>query len=163
MTAEETAALVELARDRLVLELGAQYGHSTLAMAAVARQVWSVDWHRGDDQAGRRETLEAYWANVRDSALEDKVIPVVGRFAEVLPLLRLASFGLIFHDGYHELKAMISDLTLARPLLEWSGALAVHDWTLFDVTPACLGLFGPPHRTAGRLAIWQSIPGRSHI
>jgi predicted O-methyltransferase YrrM len=163
ITAEETAALVELARERVVLELGAQFGHSTVAMAEVALQVWSVDWHHGDPQAGFQYTLPAYFENVRAAAGVGRIIPVVGKFADVLPMLRPASFDLIFHDGLHELEAMVHDLTLARGLLRWSGAIACHDYGIYDVAEATAGVIGPPHRVVGSLAIWQSRPATHHL
>ena len=153
----------ELARERVVLELGAQYGHSTVAMAEVALAVWSVDWHHGDPQAGLKDTLADYMANVRASVGVSRIIPVVGRFEDVLPLLRPASFDLVFHDGYHQLEAMVRDLTLARPLLKWAGAIAAHDYGIYDVKEATQGVLGPPHRQVGTLAIWSSKPGHSHI
>lgn len=154
MTPAETEALVDLARGRTVLELGAQYGHSTRALCSSAYRVVSVDWHRGDAQAGPSNSLLPYLDNVAPDLESGVLIPVVGRFAEVLPLLAPASFNLIFHDGYHELVAMCDDFTRALPLLHWAGSVAVHDWGLFDVTPAAQAVLGPPDRVVGRLAVW---------
>jgi Methyltransferase domain len=163
VTPEELAALLELARDQVVLELGAGYGYSTQELSSVAARVWSVDWHHGDPQAGEGDTLAGYLGRVRLAQLSGRVISVVGRFDSVLPLLQPASFGLIFHDGYHERAAVEADLRMARPLLSWAGAIAVHDYGLFDVEPATQSVLGPPHEVRGRLAIWRSMPGRSHI
>lgn len=163
VTKKEAARLRELARGKVVLELGAQYGFSTVTMGEVARQVWSIDWHQGDPQAGIQDTLNDYLANVRALRLSGAVVPVVGRFEDVLPQLRPGSFDLIFHDGYHGLADMVRDFTLALPLLRWAGVLAVHDWPNFDVEEACRGVLGEPHQLVEHLAIWRSLPGRSHL
>ena len=56
----EGRALAELARDRIVLELGAWLGRSTVCMGQTAAQLVSVDWHRGDEHAGNRSTLPGF-------------------------------------------------------------------------------------------------------
>lgn len=70
MTERELGCLAELARDKIVLEMGAQYGASTVAMARTAARLCSVDWHRGDPQAGYTPTLGPFLANLDRHGLE---------------------------------------------------------------------------------------------
>lgn len=160
VTAGETAALVELARGRVVLELGTQYGHSALAMAESAELVVTVDWHWGDKDAGWRDTLSAFVANLRGHPQQSRVIPVVGNIGDVLPLLRPLSFDLLFLDAGHDRVSVARDLGYALPLLRSPWSVAAHDWGLFEVSPTAGYLLGPPDRVVERLAIWSAKRGR---
>lgn len=152
MTPTEVARLVELARDRDVIELGTYLGHSAVAMAGVARIVHTVDWHRGDPHAGDEDTATAYLDNLTRYGVRDRVVAHVGRFADVLPLLRPGSFDLAFHDAYHETEAVRADIALLLPLLRPGGVLAFHDYGLFGVAAAVDGL-GLPIEFTETLAV----------
>lgn len=160
VTRAETEELQRLAQGGRVLEMGAQFGYSTVQLAQTAREVWSVDWHYGDPQAGERDTLAEWAGHTASLRRAGKVIGVVGRFADVLPWLQPASFDLIFHDGYHDAEAVAADCRMALPLLSWGGAFCAHDWTLFGVTPGLEPVLGPPTRVIDRLAVWTSPWGR---
>lgn len=160
ITREETEELHRLAAGATVLELGAQFGYSTVWLAQVARVVYSCDWHYGDPQAGERNTLSDWAGNTESLRRAGKVIGLLGRFDSVLPLLQPASFELIFHDGYHEAAAMRQDLRMALPLLSWGGAFCAHDWGLFGVSEALEPVLGAPTRVVGRLAVWANWSGR---
>lgn len=160
---DELGLLLELARDKAVLELGAGYGWSTVELAKVARVVVSVDWHHGDPQAGEGDTLRGYLERVEAGVEAGKVVPVVARFERVLPLLRPAAFDLIFHDGYHTAEAVEADLRLALPLLGWGGWIAAHDYGLFGVRPGTLEVLGEPDLLVRSLAAWGPNLGRWHI
>lgn len=125
----EAAALAELARDRVVLEVGSYRGFGAVLMAlAGARRVWAVDWHRGDADLGPRDTLCSWWTNVRRHQVEDQVVGLVGRSEEVLPLLRPQSFDLAFIDAGHDLEAVRQDIRLTLPLMRSGATLAFHDY-----------------------------------
>lgn len=132
----EMDALRELAVGQTVLECGAFYGASTIALARVARVVHSVDWHHGDEQAGKHETLCLYMDNLRRYGVADKVITHVGRFEDVLPRLRPASFDGCFLDGLHDRASVERDLRLIRPLMRRRGWIAAHDFGIYGVEPA---------------------------
>ena len=89
VTDAEAARLADLARDRIVLEVGSWYGLSTIVMARTAAMVHAVDWHRGDPHAGKRETLTTFWSNLERHDVRDKVVIHVGRAEVVLPMLRV--------------------------------------------------------------------------
>jgi predicted O-methyltransferase YrrM len=124
----EGRTLAELANGKIVLELGAWLGRSTVCMAQTAAKLYSVDWHRGDTHAGLTPTLGAYLQNLQRYGLFDQVIPIVGRFEDVLPALRYAHFDGIFLDGCHNYAAVTSDIDQAQRLLAPGGWVAFHDY-----------------------------------
>jgi SAM-dependent methyltransferase len=130
----ELERLSALARGRVVLELGSCYGASTVALARSARQVHAVDWHRGDAQSGWFESLGPYLANLERQAVRERVVTHIGRFDEVLPILRPASFDLVFLDGCHDAEHVRRDVQLATPLLAPDGLLAFHDYGRYSVS-----------------------------
>lgn len=142
VTEAESAELRKLAAGKRVLEVGSQYGYSTVLMAAVAQAVHAVDWHRGDAIVGRHESLSVLWANLAAFRVLDKVVMHVGRSEIVLPLFRPASFGFAFHDAYHSTEAVAADVALILPLLEPGARLAFHDYGRYGVAAAvdALGL-----------------------
>ena len=153
VTDAEATRLADLARGRTVLEVGSWYGFSTVVMARVARVVHAVDWHRGDEHAGVRETLGAFWANLERYAVRDRVVIHVGLAEVVLPVLRARSFDFAFLDGFHETEAVDRDARLILPLLRPGGMLAFHDYGRFGVRPAVDGLGLPQVSLTGTLAV----------
>lgn len=128
---EERDELVRLAKDKVVLEIGSRYGASTIGMAQVARVVYALDWHRGDVWHGGEaggESLGLFWGYISKYGLKDKVVPLVGRTDQVLPLLASESFDLIFIDGDHSYEAVRSDLLRSLGLLRPGGVLVLHDY-----------------------------------
>ena len=109
VTGEEAARLASLASGGDVLELGAQYGFSTVVLAQAARRVTSVDWHQGDASitamgGGPADTWEAYRQNLARYGVAAKVDARRGRFADVLPALARegALFDGVFIDAQHD-------------------------------------------------------------
>lgn len=151
----ESDALEALARDRRVLEIGAQFGFSTVIMAMVARSVVSIDWHRGDPHAGFLDSLWTYRDNLKRNAVEDRVLTVIGPSHQALPVLAPNSFDLIFHDASHDYKNVLDDLGLALRLMD-SGYVAVHDYGRFDgLTTACHEVLGQPSQVIDTLAVFR--------
>lgn len=160
ITETEAAELRRLATGRAVLELGTQWGYSGLEMAQTAEVVVTVDWHLGDPDSGEMDTLGGFVTNLRSRHGLGNLVPVVGRIEEVLPLLRPASFSMLFHDAGHDERSLRRDLGLALPLLRFGSVIAVHDWGLFGVRDGTANLLGPPNAIIGRLATWRLWPGR---
>lgn len=151
LTEAEGLTLAELANGKIVLELGAWLGRSTVCMAQTAAKVYSVDWHQGDEHAGGGHTLAPYLRNLQRYGLFDRVVPIIGRFEDVLPALAYAHFQGIFLDGFHTYEAVMSDTDQARRLLAPGGWLAFHDYGVeassfseqpFGVTDAVDEMFG---------------------
>lgn len=135
VTSDEAARLATLASGGDVLELGAQYGFSTIILAQAARRVTSVDWHQGDASiaamgGGPADTWEAYRANLARYGVAGKVDARRGRFSDVLPALAKAGalFDGVFLDAQHDAAAVQADLELALPLVRAGGWVAFHDY-----------------------------------
>src|ERR1700757_830996 len=124
MPAAEGLALCETAEEYAaagpVLEVGSYCGKSAIYLAAgiraarkhgIAQQVVTVDHHRGSEEhqpgweyhdptlvnpaIGRIDTLPRLRATLADAGVEDEVIAIVGRSAEVARLWR-TPLGLLF-------------------------------------------------------------------
>jgi hypothetical protein len=158
----EAAELQRLAAGKTVLEIGAFKGLGTLLMAQAGATVWSVDWHRGDSGGdgplGPRDTLCAWWTNVRRHHVEDQVVGLVGRSRDVLPILKQESFDLVFIDGDHAYESVLSDAILCRELVKPGGTLVFHDYSrdwpeVVRAVDDWLGAWSPNMRLVGSLAI----------
>jgi MMP 1-O-methyltransferase len=129
-----------------VLEIGTYCGKSTVYLAAAARQagqvVITVDHHHGseenqpgweyhdpglvDPRTGRLDTLPHVRATLGDVGLEEDVIVIVGRSAQVARLWR-TPLGLLFIDGGHTEAAAEADYDGWAGWVAPGGALAIHD------------------------------------
>ncbi len=129
-----------------VLEIGTYCGKSTIYLAAAARQagqvVITVDHHHGseenqpgweyhdpglvDPRTGRLDTLPHVRATLGDAGVEDDVIVIVGRSAQVALLWR-TPVGLLFIDGGHTEAAARGDYEGWARWVAPGGALAIHD------------------------------------
>lgn len=127
LTFEEGQALAELARHKIVLEIGSYAGRSTICMAQTAHIVHSIDWHNGDRETKFRWTLPDFAKNLRAFNLLHKVVIHCGRTEEVAPLFKDASFDLAFIDGAHDTLAVMADIRVATRLVKPEGILAFHD------------------------------------
>jgi len=142
MTENEVRALAELAEGRDVIELGAQYGGSTIALATSAKSVHSCDWHQGDEHAGYRDTLHEYFYNI---ASFRNIVSHIGRFEEILPKMRRHAFSMALIDGQHDSFSVTTDFGLVKPLLDplapGGAIVAFHDYGRFGVKEAVDSLF----------------------
>ena len=129
-----------------VLEIGSYCGKSTIYLAAAACQVGqlvvTVDHHRGSEEhqpgweyhdprlvdpgTGRLDTLPRLRATLAAAGLEDHVVVVVGRSAEVARVWR-TPLGMLFIDGGHTEAAAAADYEGWAPWVAPGGVLAIHD------------------------------------
>jgi MMP 1-O-methyltransferase len=129
-----------------VLEIGSYCGKSTLYLAAAAsaagQLVVTVDHHRGSEEhqpgweyhdpqlvdagTGRLDTLPRLRATLAAAGLEDHVVIVVGRSADVARLWR-TPLGMAFIDGGHTEQAAVTDYQGWAPWVTPGGVLAIHD------------------------------------
>jgi len=134
------------ARRGPVLEIGSYCGKSTIYLAAAASRagqvVVTVDHHRGSEEhqpgweyhdpdlvdpvTGRLDTLPSLRATLARAGLEDHVVVVVGRSADVARLWG-TPLGLLFIDGGHTEQAAATDYESWAPWVAHGGALAIHD------------------------------------
>lgn len=130
VTPEEAIALANLARGKTVLELGAHYGFSTIVLASVAEQVYSVDWHQGDPHAGEGDSWVPFNFNLLRYGVKDRVTICLGRFEDEVP--GLAAEGVVtdgaFIDGMHDEESVSRDLALALLIVRPGGFIAFHDY-----------------------------------
>lgn len=140
----ETAA--EYAPAGPIAEIGTYCGKSTIYLAAAASQagqlVLTVDHHRGSEEnqpgweyhdadlvdpaAGRLDTLPRFRATLAAAGLEEHVIAIVGRSAQVASLWT-SPLGMLFIDGGHSDAAASADYEGWAPRIARGGALAIHD------------------------------------
>ena len=150
MPAAEGLALFEAAARYAprgpVLEIGSYCGKSTIYLAAAARLagqlVVTVDHHRGsqehqpgweyhdpalvDPGTGRLDTLPRLRATLAAAGVEDDVLVMVGRSADVARLWR-TPLGMVFIDGGHTDAAAMTDYENWAPWVTPGGVLAIHD------------------------------------
>jgi MMP 1-O-methyltransferase len=134
-----------------VLEIGSYCGKSAIYLAAgvraaraggVHQQVVTVDHHRGSEEhqpgweyhdpglvdpvTGRLDTLPRLRATLAAAGVEDDVVAIVGRSADVVRLWR-TPLGMLFIDGGHTDAAAQRDYEGWAPWVASGGALAIHD------------------------------------
>lgn len=123
VTTAETDRLRDLAKDGEVLEVGAAYGYSTVALAQVARRVTSVDPHNDHQSYG------ALMSNLGMYGLAGKV-EVIRQYSLIALVELIAAgrrFDLVFIDGDHSANGVENDLTCALKLVRPGGYIALHD------------------------------------
>lgn len=128
-----------------ILEIGSYCGKSAIYLAAAARErgqkVITIDHHRGSeehqtgweyhdpelaDETGRIDTLPRLRETLANAGLEDDVIVIVGRSADVARLWK-QQLGMVFIDGGHTDAAARRDYEGWAPWVSQQGALAIHD------------------------------------
>jgi predicted O-methyltransferase YrrM len=129
-----------------VLEIGTYCGKSTVYLAAAARAagqvVVTVDHHHGseenqpgwehhdpalvDPRAGRLDTLPHMRATLTGAGLDEAVIAIVGRSADVAKLWG-QPVGMLFIDGGHTDAAASTDYESWAGWVSLGGVLAIHD------------------------------------
>jgi predicted O-methyltransferase YrrM len=151
LTEQEAAELQRLAALRRVLEIGAAFGYSTVVMADVALQVWSVDPHVVHN------SLDVINQNLGRHAVASRVRILVGESLTVLPSIGAQQFDLVFVDGDHTAAGVAFDLEQAQRLAVSGGILAFHDWgeeTCPEVRQV-LEAWRQPDRIVDTLAVYQ--------
>jgi MMP 1-O-methyltransferase len=155
MPEAEGLALYEAAEEYAatgpVLEVGSYCGKSAIYLAAgvraarkfgIRQQVVTVDHHRGSEEhqpgweyhdptivdpvTGRIDTLPRLRATLAAAGVEDDVVAIVGKSADVARLWR-TPLGLLFIDGGHTEAAAQWDYEGWAPWVALGGALAIHD------------------------------------
>lgn len=156
MTAAEADLLVDLAGDKVVLEMGAWEGAQTIRMAKVCRRIWSVDRHTGDVHTGPADTLPTYIRQLEYAGVRHKVMVLAGDFDVMFEGLTYGYFDLVVVDGEHTRGAVFSDCTMAKMLVKPDGIIAVHDWGRHEVHIVAGSVLGEPDRVVESLAIWHA-------
>jgi len=158
LTAAEREELTRLAEDATVIEIGSQYGASTITLARVARIVYAIDHHRGDPVSGEWDTLGDFMAELDRAGVRDSVVPLVGRSEQIVDVLAPESFDLVFVDSGKETVDEVRAQALeARRLARPGGVIAFHDHGRFAVIDeALLQELGQPVRLVDTLAVFDA-------
>jgi predicted O-methyltransferase YrrM len=127
----ECAELARLAKDKIVLELGSDYGRSTIALASVAEKVVSVDFFL-DYFSDQRHTddLQKFFTNIKRYNVWPKITHIVGDYTNIANRLISRQFDLIFIDGIHFHEYVLRDLLLSLALVKIPGTIAFHDYNI---------------------------------
>jgi predicted O-methyltransferase YrrM len=155
MPVAEGTALCETAESYAaagpVLEVGSYCGKSAIYLAAgiraarsrgISQQVVTVDHHRGSEEhqagweyhdeslvdpaTGLLDTLPKLRATLAAAGVEEEVVAIVGRSADVARLWS-TPLGMLFIDGGHTDAAAQRDYEGWAPRVAIGGALAIHD------------------------------------
>jgi predicted O-methyltransferase YrrM len=150
MPSAEGLALHDTARQYAhlgpVLEIGSYCGKSTVYLAAATRlahqKTITIDHHRGSEEhqpgweyhdptmvdrvTGKIDTLPELRKTLATAGLEDDVIVIVGRSADVAGIW-CTPLGMLFIDGGHTDEAAQTDYEAWTRHVAAGGALAIHD------------------------------------
>lgn len=131
VTASECRRLADLAQGKTVLEVGAHYGRSTIALASTAQQVFSVDWHQGDQYTKDWGfTAPDYLKNLRRYDVLNNVAAIVADARHMAPVLRDESFDVVFIDADHSLRAVTEYVELFARKAKLDGHVCFHDYNV---------------------------------
>lgn len=129
-----------------LLEIGSYCGKSAVYLGMAAREagtlLFTVDHHRGSEEmqpgwahhdpatwnakARAMETLPFLRDTLRRAALEDVVVPMVGRSAAIARYWA-TPLGFLFIDGGHSMDEAEADYRSWSPHVAAGGTLAIHD------------------------------------
>ena len=131
VTEAECADLQRLAAGKTVLELGSDFGRSTVVLAQSAALVFAVDWHKGDPHAGGpHDSAAKFIHNITRYAVRDKIVAVIGESSLAIPRMADSTFDLAFIDAFHEEKAAYDDAKMIIPKMKPGAVLVFHDYTV---------------------------------
>lgn len=158
-TKEEASYLAQMAKGRMVLEVGTWKGCSAILMArGGALHVDAVDPQRGGQGLPEEGALEECWANLKRYGVRDKVTLHVGGSERLLSMFYGRVWDLVLIDGDHD--RCRADTHDAVELLDRGGVIVWHDmgaWKV-DEGPAYVAnvLGWRIERPAGSLAVAYS-------
>lgn len=127
LTEAEGRELARWADGKTVLEIGSYCGRSTVCLARTARCVNAVDTFDGRGTATPGDTFDTFRMNLERYGVADKVTPIRGESAAVLPDLPPV-YDLVFIDASHDYASVKADADNAARCLKPGGAMAFHDY-----------------------------------
>lgn len=127
LTTDEGRELSRLADGKVVLEIGAYAGRSTICLAQKAVCVGTIDTFDGRGTAQPGPTLPLFQRNLRRYGVADKVRVYEGESQQMLAILPPV-YDLVFIDGSHDRDSVLADARAAARLLKPDGLLVFHDY-----------------------------------
>lgn len=119
--------LQDLAKCKVVLEIGSWEGRSTVCMAEVAAHVYACDPHTAFNTQTLGEefvSLDKFKENTKEF---DNITLLLGKSEDMVPPLNDNFFDLVFIDGVHSYPAVKVDIELSLPKLKMGGTMVFHD------------------------------------
>lgn len=119
---EEGRLLTELARGKVVLEIGSYCGLSTVCLAKTAKHVTACDYFDGRGTPQPQDTLPTFQDSIRRHGLTNVVT--------AHPDLDLPQekYDLVFIDGAHDRESVARDTDKALAVLATGGVIVFHDY-----------------------------------
>ncbi len=132
LTETEGKALADLAKGKVVLEIGSFCGRSTVCLARPALKVFCVDpFNSRNTLTAQEDTFEEFSQNLINHSVAGKVATSRGLSTDpdmVLPEM----VDLVFIDGDHSYEAVKADIEVAYKWLKPDGIIAFHDYQSVD-------------------------------
>ena len=116
----------------ITVDLGVDYGYSTLMMASAGvGHVYGVDTFTGDLHSGGREA-DAHYKGVIDVIQENQIsnVTMIRDTFEATAARWDKPIDLLHIDGFHEYQAVHSDIVNWLPHMKSTGAIMFHDTCL---------------------------------
>ena len=131
---EEGAALQELAKDKVCVEIGSYKGRSTVCLAEVAKHVHAVDTFRADftgqNQLDTFTTLDDFKKNTEGYP----VTAWIGNSIEISKNFKPNTIDLIFIDALHTYQSVRDDIFAWWKILKFGGIMLFHDFNIPPTT-----------------------------
>ena len=129
ISVNESRLLSSQARGKVVLEIGALLGYSTVVMARTAAKVHSIDRHMGYPDHDPQPTAPIYFQNLHRYGVMDKIIAYVGDAIEILD----GMYGVVPEFTFIDLNGHYDDtFSVLDDLLNYGstgeGRIAIHDY-----------------------------------
>lgn len=157
LTHAEGMKLAEIARDRVVLEMGSYKGRSACYMAGPATELHCVDTFRADDggQDQTGDTLPEFERNIRENGFSEKVVVHRKLSTEAAEHFEDESLDVVFVDAMHDRQSVLADIDAYWPKLRLGGTMCFHDYCRRwpGVVEAVNERFGGPREIVDHLAV----------
>ena len=122
--------LVKYVNPKTIVELGVDYGYSTFVFSnalpyGLNNRVYSIDWFKGDESTGYRNTRK----EVEDLIIEhkiDNVVIVQGDFNEIVTVWS-KEIDILFIDGSHDYNSVLNDFCEWSRYVGKDGVILMHD------------------------------------
>jgi hypothetical protein len=121
----------------LALEIGSWRGDSAVEIAAVVREyngtLFCIDWWKGnidtslEEDAKRVDVYSEFWNRIVRENLGDVIVPIRGRSDDVVKILRLETFDMIYVDGDHRYTQAKKDIVNYSNLVKNGGIFCGDD------------------------------------
>jgi predicted O-methyltransferase YrrM len=127
--------LVRAVKPRVIVELGCDYGFSTIAFARPnIGTVFAIDWFKGDVQTGERNAEQQFFENL-DDANAYNVWPIIADFDSAATKWAqnppIQNIDILHIDGLHTYEAVKHDFQTWTRFVKPNGFVLLHDTQSF--------------------------------